>query len=526
MKSKLFKNKINIIGFLCIIAALAILMIFLDKYIMNMLDSDLSSELILAKLLNSEKGILTSNWFYSTEVRVLNTQLVFAPLFSLFESWKTVRLAGTAILLVILVLSCMYLGRKLKIKNYSIFALLVLCPLSLEYFLFVVLGVYYVPHITITFLSLGMYLGLMDFKWNEWLKKPIFYILLLLSFTAGLGGLRQLVILYLPLFIATFFIYFHNLEGNTNELTISSILNDGKDLVLATIMMISAGMGYVANMLVLTRFLNFDHYTSLQFTGFDMDKLEAVLNGWLTMWGYQSSGSIFSINLILNGIFALLTFSVIFTVISMFKSKEKFSNKEKLIITFSVMAAITLTLVFLFSDLFYVDRYLIPVSILFIPIIAISVNKINNKYIYNSIIFILVASSFVVSLLFYRQQKFDRTGEMDDIAAVLVDEGYFNGYATFWNANVLTELSNGQVSVWCYANDDRKLNLSDSFQWLQLTDHLDNKPDGKVFALFSVSQLANNSGFDEADILYRSDSYTLYGFENYEQLQLEISALN
>ena len=47
-------------------------------------DSDASSELVLAELLSRQGSILSSDWFYSTELRVLNTQLVYAPLFHIF----------------------------------------------------------------------------------------------------------------------------------------------------------------------------------------------------------------------------------------------------------------------------------------------------------------------------------------------------------------------------------------------------------------------------------------------------------
>ena len=59
----------------------------------NRLDADMASEQLLANLLAQEGGVMSTNWYYSTELRVLNTQLVMAPLFRLFTSWHTVRVA-------------------------------------------------------------------------------------------------------------------------------------------------------------------------------------------------------------------------------------------------------------------------------------------------------------------------------------------------------------------------------------------------------------------------------------------------
>ena len=39
----------------------------------NVMNSDLAAELILAKELNREGTLLSTNWYYSSELRVLNT---------------------------------------------------------------------------------------------------------------------------------------------------------------------------------------------------------------------------------------------------------------------------------------------------------------------------------------------------------------------------------------------------------------------------------------------------------------------
>ena len=49
------------------------------------LDSDMASELALASHLAKEGALISSTWAYSTEVRVLSTQLVFTPLMALLR---------------------------------------------------------------------------------------------------------------------------------------------------------------------------------------------------------------------------------------------------------------------------------------------------------------------------------------------------------------------------------------------------------------------------------------------------------
>ena len=56
------------------------------------LDSEMASELALASHLAKEGALISSTWAYSTEVRVLSTQLVFTPLMALFpHNWRLVR---------------------------------------------------------------------------------------------------------------------------------------------------------------------------------------------------------------------------------------------------------------------------------------------------------------------------------------------------------------------------------------------------------------------------------------------------
>ena len=98
--NKFKKQKQLILEILLLLAAYIVFITTFTDIALGVLNSDMSSELILSNLLNQEKGILSTNWFYSTELRVLNTQLVFAPLFNFFESWTNVRIWGTAILII------------------------------------------------------------------------------------------------------------------------------------------------------------------------------------------------------------------------------------------------------------------------------------------------------------------------------------------------------------------------------------------------------------------------------------------
>ena len=102
--------------------------------------------------------------------------------------------------------------------------------------------------------------------------------------------------------------------------------------------------------------------------------------------------------------------------------------------------------------------------------------------------------------------------------AFLEDNGYTEGYGTFWNSDVITELSNGDIEMRTVDNLDT-LNI---YEWLQETDHKDTQPTGKVFIICSKDEY--NSGINDwkikaltDNLVYQDETYYVYGFENVQQ---------
>ena len=128
------------------------------------LDSDMASELALASHLAEEGKLISGTWVYSTEVRVLSTQLIFTPLMALFpHDWRLVRTLGCLILQGILAASAYFCGRALGAdKKFSLlFAGLSISACSVVYAQMVTIGAYYVPHAVLTNLCVGMTARLM-----------------------------------------------------------------------------------------------------------------------------------------------------------------------------------------------------------------------------------------------------------------------------------------------------------------------------------------------------------------------------
>ncbi|MGL4987403.1 MAG: hypothetical protein ACRC5H_09755, partial [Treponemataceae bacterium] len=113
-------------------------------------DADSSSELLLAKELANENKLMSTQWYYSTELRVVNTQLISMPLFKLTSNWKLVKILTSLILAVILCFSYWFLLKSLHIKNVVLKYLsscILLLPISGSVFGLVQGNNYYFPHI-------------------------------------------------------------------------------------------------------------------------------------------------------------------------------------------------------------------------------------------------------------------------------------------------------------------------------------------------------------------------------------------
>lgn len=128
------------------------------KYHYNFINSDDGAELILSHMLAQEGGILSKNWHYSTELEILNTQLVYAMLFRFTDDFLTVRILGQIILTCLFLASYYFCLHSIDDKKaggrFWKTAFLMLLPISGEWH-FLIMKAYYIPFVGISFLSLG-----------------------------------------------------------------------------------------------------------------------------------------------------------------------------------------------------------------------------------------------------------------------------------------------------------------------------------------------------------------------------------
>lgn len=531
------KRKIAwVLGMILLIVCLVCLEIYLDRTLETQSDSDVSSELVLAKILAEEGSILTPNWYYSTELRVVNTNLVFAPLFRIFQDWHTVKLCGIVILHLCLLLSAYLFCRVTKTAAFfPAVGLMLILPFSYEYYYIVLRFPYYVPHLVMTLLIFAL---AVRFSENQgWSMKSFLPLLLgaALAFGAGLGGARQVAVFLLPFFLA---VLIPALQQNAGRTAMCRVLGKrwNRYLLSAFLCLLAGGAGFLLNATVLQQHYHFKAW-ELSFTEFDAARVYTVLDGFLKSLGYIT-GKLEGRVLLHNGTAALLLLSSLFAAVMGIRTGKKKSSSYYFFSIFYLVSAAVFILLYAFTDMSYGTWYNLPIVFLGAPLIAMGL-----KYLDYSRGFKAAALAVWCTLNVLCGAEFlshrgiaEKKSDHQEIAEFLVSNEYYNGYASFWNANILTELSNGVIDVYCLKDSTMTFQNGDIDQlntWLQRVSHDTERPRGKVFMLFNQDQKKTDVTpaqaakdklwrFSDERIVFQHGGYTVYGYESYSDLVSEI----
>ena len=529
---KKYKKILYYLSILVLLMCHFLILFLIHRRMPHLLDSDMSSEMVLGKLLSEENAVISKNWFYSTELRVINTQLVYSLFFHFTDNWHVVRLLSDIVLHGLLSFSCIFFCHKAGIGKYGFgVAICTIVPISIHYFLVVTMGCYYIPHIVIGFFTLALVYCYSDVSGKK--KRLPFVLAAFLSFIAGLGGIRQLVITYIPLFLAAVVLCFVKCYESGWGLTRKSVYF--YCLKISATCLATGGIGFVINDLKLSSLYNVYQWESFNFKMPQYDQLRTVVNDILTTFGFVS-GQITFKTLLSNGACALIIVLIVWSIITGLSSKA--SEKLKFYTVFYICDVLVFLALFIVTDMTYTIRYNIPVLVFTFPLIALSIHEADfgklpqiSRQILTFIFIgmIILRGGYQYSDLMNPGSHGVISEELIETAGFLKDSEYKNGYATFWNANILTEISNGELNmyVWKVTNDDgtdfnKVRDIDHLFSWLQSTKHIEIKPQGKVFALYKKNEVEHcnwKQGLDDSDILFKTSHIVVYGYDSYSEMK-------
>ena len=511
------KNCLYILSVLLLILCLAGTVFFFRARYKNTLTSDEASEMVLGNLLASEGGILSKNWYYSTEIRVLNINVLYSLFFRLTNSWHRVRLLTTVTLYLMMVITYYGMSRAYRFRSFFFLsAALLFIPFSEIYTYILLKGIHYLPFIIFSFLILAFsefYINL-----NGWRANCLLAFVFIFSAAVGLGGARQLLITYIPLMTAAVILSIGRKRTRDAK----------KWLTYAAAAFAGSVIGFAVNAQVLSKIYSFITWSDLTFIPIDFSRIGSIISGLLFSFGYIT-GNVFSPALLWNGIsmvWVCLTFYAIWFGI---KKREQAGEWYFRFAVFLACAYVIFIAFYIFTDAIYHERYNVPITILSIPLIAMFFDRVNWKRTLSVSLFTAAVLGSAVSgaIRYAIMWNEDPNEEIRKISAFLVDEGYQNGYSSFWLANIATEFSNGVLDIWSIVSDSLDTaflyvdDIDQTYRFLQKVSHDTTHPAGKVFLMFTAGEFVNNTWKDnlyDGKIIYRSPEFVILGYHDYEDL--------
>ncbi len=545
-----FKKHSALLQGLLLGGAFLILLIFMAVRIDNLLDQDISTQLVYSRLLRDEHAILSKNWFYATELRVLGYNLIFEPLFFLFSNWRIVRILGQALWYLVLLVSIWYFCGEVGLrKYYGLIATAFIIPYSEQYFCYFLCNINYIPFLSISFISMGM---MFDFAHCDRKRKRTVLLALsgLLAFGAGLGGSRQLYITYAPLFLAAAAYFL--LKGTSLEGFLAAKKKKSEEysfLVIAASGLVFNLAGYFVNNTLLASIYDFRSYDTAYWAGFQLGQLGKVISGLFQNLGMLSgndvlgfpAGKVFSFAAVHSAVCFLLVGLSIFAVCRILKSKNEAGFETVVLALFLLSSLLISVLLFGFTTQYYEPRFDSLWVVCIYPFLGLffTGKALKPAHARAAVMVLLLGIGICTADSYINYAGMDKTAELKNIVNVLRENGFRNGYAPFYPSYMVTELSNGEIEIWHWRTGRYSTsidNVDDVYLWAQKKSHDYEHPKGKVFWILKegekeIYRFTHN--VDDQYLIYRSSEdlnkgirdpgerqtgYVVYGFDSYDEM--------
>lgn len=512
----LHKKKRSKVGFLpavilAVVTALASILYFIF-YPDNLMHSDMAAEVLLSKLLAEEGGLISGNWFYSTEIRIVYTQLVMTPLFLFIQDFGIVKLISVIFYDVLLMIVFYFAGKEFGLKKTNLFLAMALlaAPLSNEYLDMMFLGNFYTSQAVCTYCMLLFFYRTKGKNKNTVLIRNI--LLCIVSVILGLSGLRYLASLFVPLVLSVLIAYV--IDGNEDKVLEKVRYPLAHKLIGSAMLCFFAGIGFLINKLYLSMHYSFDQ-TPIRFVPISEvpERFLTSLRLMVEFMGYRDFEAVSGLGIVNVVKFAFLAFLVYAIGFVTIHRKSMLTTAQRLLLYYFYAMFFINWYMLIFTDVLQQYRYWIPVYIIAIVFVGIFLqNGVFAtpfvKPVCTALIVLTVLSSLYGEL--WQDTKYNdcekRYGYMD----FLEKNGYDFGYATFWNADVTEYLSNGEIHVGNLGGNE---NGSAPYEWLSRKEYYkEGYHTGKTFLLLARTE---EPALFQGDITIMTDSTKVYEDEYY-----------
>ena len=490
----------------------------------KLIDSDMSAELILANTLNHEHSILSTNWFYSTELHVFNIQWFFRIGLLLFpHNWSIAR--ATAMILIMITLIALWICLGYISGYYKIaiwIAAFTMLPFGEHYQYYCTFGGFYWMHHIYILLGIVLITCTVDYRhlFSHKQRKAFAITSIIIGLITGLNGIRTLMNLYIPLLLATAILLSFKVRNtgiNSWKFINQKARAESKAFLTVLASVVSSTIGYFFSVNVLSTKYPYESFVELNLVPYDF---HFELKNFIYMFGFNPNIRVFSIEGIVSLFGLLIGGSVIICAINLIRKFNTLSPVEQLLVLVSVVAIAINDLVLCFGDNYQVYYWVPMFPYAFIIIwLQLSTTKFNLTGIVESILVIMACSMCISSVITIDNSiSTPKHGDpaIYDLTKWLQTMGYTQGCTanSFWRSQIITEMSNGEIEVWTL-ND----NSSDGvLHWLQNSSHATQYPSGRHFLLldgeYNITQEDEHVLRGNGTIVYGDDNYSIYEFED------------
>ena len=477
--------------------------------------------MLLSHVLNSDGlAILSNKWFYSTELRVLNTQFVFKLCLFLFPvNWHAARMLSVAIFLALTLTSLRFFLKSLRLwEDYAWACIPFMLPFSTSYRYIFLFNGYYVPHLCITLFAIGVAIRASCEPKRLRLYTGVGCALALVS---GLGGVRQALLCYAPLAMASLVVFVRAWLDKTGDAEVSRRL-----ALQSCVLLVSCGIGYLANKWVLAgQFTFFDPSEGKISGSISLSELvDYIFSSALEAWGFVGAPGTEGIDgPFLMAQLALCVMLLFATAYCLVRRRCLPLGHRVFLITL-VVAILLNAVAFIMKDAM-LTRYLVPIAVLAFLLVPIATCDMRARWpeapVVPVVACLLVGCICMQTFANGRASVVDFRKKTDRelVADWLVQEGLAQGMATFWNGNVLSELADGRVEVWNFGPEffRQRQPGPDYLRWLQVKEHVSSNPQGRVFMVASSNEL-KQPGLSKLpkEPAYATDTLKVYVFDSYD----------
>ena len=495
-------------------------------------DSDLASEMILSDLLNKEGTIISHNWFYSTELKVVNLQWFYRLGLLIFPNdWHLARTFGMAITLALFAAAMLFFVKCAGLGRAGLWMVgTLLWPFGQHYLVYAIYGGYYLVYTFFYMLVLALVLRSLNADKKHCALQWV--LACVITAVAGMNGVKQLMVFHAPLCLAAAILLVLALHscGKTDwKAALGACRKEVRLLAASLVTAVAAAAGYFVSNAVLSRMYDFKSYNFIVWNrDEDWFTLDRILMDFFHEFGYENGSGVFHFGGIAAAVGLLLGCWMFFCIVRLLLRLDKLERNDKLLVLLLVAMLAVCGVAYTYFHEYYLYFWLMNMPVA-IAVMAVEI-KTENFHILGArqLLGVGLAVCFTLCAVSTVRQEQEHPylahKGLNTAAEWLVDNGYTQGYSTFWNGNAMTELTSGKLEVWTLQSLDR----DDVPNWLQPKSHLTTDP-GHPFLLIDTetdgpAENAKLIQYGDCTEVYNDGRYVIYDFADADALHAAAQA--